>query len=118
MDAAERRHLMDEGRAAFNRGEFYEAHEHWEAVWDELDQPERRWVQAMIQIATGLHKLARHRPDVCRTLLGKALAKLEDAPAALDGFDLARLTAEASRVLAALERGERPDPASVQVLLV
>lgn len=106
---------MAEGRAAFNRGEFYEAHEFWEEVWDELGGPERLWVQGMIQIATGLHKLARDQRATCRTLLAKALAKLADAPDALDGFDLARMRAEARAVDEALARGELPDPRSVRL---
>ncbi len=90
---------MNLGRDAFNRGEFYEAHEFWEEVWNEIDNPERRFVQGMIQIATGLHKLTRDRPDVCRTLLEKALTKLEGAPDTLFGFDLAQLQKDASEVL-------------------
>ncbi|MSP61860.1 MAG: DUF309 domain-containing protein [Myxococcales bacterium] len=113
MEAGERKRRMDAGCAAFNRGEFYEAHEHWEDVWNEVDDPDRRWVQGMIQVATGLHKLQRFRSDVCATLLAKALGKLHDVPAVLDGFEVGALRAEAERVLAAIGRGERPDPASV-----
>ncbi len=109
---------MEEGRRAFNRGEFYEAHEFWESVWDVIDDPERRWVQGMIQITTGLHKLSRDRPDVCRTLLTKALGKLTadpPAPPALWGYDLAHLRDSATRVLAALERREPCDPRGVKL---
>jgi predicted metal-dependent hydrolase len=114
MTADERQRLMNAGCAAFNRGEFYDAHEHWEEVWNEIDDPDRTWVQGLIQVATGLHKLARDRPDVCRTLLYKALAKLDGAPDALDGFDVRRLREDAARILAAIERHERPDPRSVR----
>jgi predicted metal-dependent hydrolase len=109
MDRDERLRLMNEGQRAFNRGEFYEAHEFWEEVWNEIDDPERQWVQGMIQIATGLHKLTRDRPDVCRTLLVKALAKLEGA-SELDGYDLPRLREDAAALLAAIDRREKPDP--------
>src|SRR5438128_8023061 len=111
MDEPARLDLMRRGREAFNRGEFYEAHELWEEVWDELDDPARRWVQGLIQVATGLHKLGRNRPDVCATLLAKALAKLGAAPPAPDaweGVDVAGARGGAGRVLAALGRGERP----------
>ncbi len=114
MEDDERDKLMEEGRRAFNRGEFYEAHEFWESVWDEIDDPERRWVQGMIQITTGLHKLSRERPDVCRTLLTKALAKLTvdpAAPAVLYGYDLARLRDEARAVLA----GTISDPHTIKL---
>ncbi len=115
MTDDERRRLMDAGAAAFERGEFYEAHESWEEVWDVLDDPERRWVQGMIQVATGLHKLGRFRSDVCRTLLGKALVKLADAPPSLDGIDLDRLRADAQRIADGIDRGERMDAHTVRL---
>lgn len=105
--------LMRDGAGAFNRGEFYEAHEFWEDVWNEIDDPERTWVQGMIQIATGLHKLTRERPDVCRTLLEKALTKLADAPPALYGFDLTRLRADAARLYHATCERRPADPRSI-----
>ncbi len=114
MDSAERARLMSEGRAAFNRGEYYEAHEFWEEVWNEIDDPDRRWVQGLIQVATGLHKLTRDQPAVARTLLDKALAKLADAPAMLDGFDLARLRSDATNVNEQLKCGKTPQAASVK----
>src|SRR5262245_17047535 len=98
---------MTDGRLAFNRGEFYEAHEFWEDVWNEIYDPERLWVQGMIQIATGLHKLSRDRPDVCRTLFEKAFTKLEDAPAVLDGLDLHTLVVDAKDLYAKIARHEK-----------
>ena len=108
MDAAELARKMAEGLACFNHREFYEAHEHWEDAWNELDDPARRWVQGLIQIATGLHKLERGRPDVCRTLFVKALTKLEGAPATYEGVDLARAIAGARRILSDIEAGGSP----------
>jgi predicted metal-dependent hydrolase len=116
LDLDERARLMEEGRREFNRGEFYEAHEHWEEVWNEIDDPERTWVQAMIQIATGLHKLTRDRPDVCLTLLAKALRKLVDAPATLDGYALGKLRADAARVYQSLERREKVDALTIKLI--
>ena len=114
MDAGEKQRLMDEGRACFLRGEFYEAHEHWEAVWDEADDPERRWIQGMIQVATGLHKVTRGRSDIALGLLRRALDKLRDAPAALHGVDVGGMVADAREAAAQIDRGERPDPRKVR----
>jgi len=116
MEPDERARLMEEGRRAFNRAEFYEAHEFWEEVWLELEDPEHAWVQAMIQIATGLHKLQRDRPDVCMTLLAKALSKLTDSPETLDGYALGKLRADATRIYHALDRREKIDPATVKLI--
>jgi predicted metal-dependent hydrolase len=108
---------MREGREAFNRGEFFEAHEFWEEVWNVVDDPDRRWIQGMIQIATGLHKLAGQKPDVAITLLQKALAKLHDCPRTLDGFALGAMRTQAHAVLDALRAGKPASAHSVQLAL-
>ena len=106
---------MAAGRDAFNRGDFYEAHELWEEVWNVIDDPERRWVQGLIQVATGLHKLERGRDDVCATLLRKALGKLAGAPALLDGVGVAAAQRGAERVLEGVAGGKPPPARSVRV---
>jgi hypothetical protein len=53
---------LEQGRVAFNRGEYFEAHELWEDAWRELAGAERIFVQGLIQIAAGLHHLQQRRP--------------------------------------------------------
>ena len=68
---------LEPGRAAFNRGEYFLAHELWEEVWREVDDAERRlYVQGLIQIAAGLHHLQQHRPAPAAGLLRKGLEKV------------------------------------------
>ena len=71
---------FQEGRDAFNRGEFFEAHEHWEDVWRELPIAERAGLQGLIQIAAGLHHLRESRPAPALKLLDKGLLKLRAPP--------------------------------------
>ena len=97
-----RREQLVAGRRAFERGEFFEAHEHWEAAWNGSAGDERRWIQGLIQIATARHKLAGGRRDLARSLLEKALAKLHDAPPSLDTIEVARFAADAAALLATL----------------
>lgn len=111
-----RRRLMHEGRACFNRGEFYEAHESWEEVWNVIDDPDRRWVQGLIQVATGFHKLRQGRGDVALTLLRRALDKLRDAPERLDGVDVAAARRGAEAMVEGILAGELPDPRVVKLL--
>ena len=115
MEPARRRALLDAGAKAFDERRFFDAHEEWEEAWDEADDPERRWLQGMIQVATGLHKLAAGRPDVCHTLLDKATAKLADAPEAWEGFQLGRLARDAAALKEAIARGERPGVEAVRL---
>jgi uncharacterized protein len=115
VESEERQRLMEAGRAAFNRGEFYDAHEHWEDVWNEIDDPDRLWVQGLIQIATGLHKVSGDKRGPARTLLEKALVKLADAPDDFAGFDVGTMKREATAALAVLVGGKLPDARSVRL---
>jgi hypothetical protein len=82
---------MEEGRAAFNRGEFFLAHELWEELWLDLREPRDRSpalrlrVQGLIQIAAGLHHLQGSRRRPATTLLCRGLAKLRPVQDALVG---------------------------------
>jgi uncharacterized protein len=103
---------LAEGRAAFNRGEYFQAHELWEEAWRELDGVERTVVQGLIQIAAGLHHLRQRRPRPAAELLRKGRAKLSPgvltAPADLHVDALAR---GVDRLLAILgtQGAEMPD---------
>ena len=39
---------LEPGRVAFNRGEYFEAHELWEDVWRVTTGAERVWIQGLI----------------------------------------------------------------------
>jgi len=105
--------LMAEGRAAFNRGDFFLAHELWEDVWRSCVGPDRTWIQALIQIAAGLLHLAEGRRVPAEALLVRALDKLGDAPSSLDGIDIAAARRDVDRLVGTLRRGEPADPRSL-----
>ena len=67
---------LEPGRAAFNRGAFFEAHELWEEVWRDLAGDPRALVQGLIQIAAGLHHLQRGRPRPAARLLSRGVKKI------------------------------------------
>ena len=115
MTPDRRRELLEAGRAAYNQGDFYEAHEHWEEVWLTLEDPEHRWLQGLIQVATGFHKLVQGRESPATTLLTRALAKLGDAPGAWEGLDVEGARRAARDMLDGLGRGELPDPRGTRV---
>jgi predicted metal-dependent hydrolase len=107
------REPLEQGRAAFNRGAFFEAHEHWEHAWRELDGAPRVAVQGLIQIAAGLHHLQQGRSRPAARLLGKGLAKLSrGAPTRFGDLRVDVLAGEVARLLAELEApgGSTPDP--------
>lgn len=98
------------GVALFDAGHYFEAHEVWERPWLTEPDPEvRRFLQALIQLAAGFHKLRSPGggPSAAR-LLGKAIAKLADLPDELQGADVAGLRQAARQWEASLGSGAPP----------
>ncbi|MCI0702712.1 MAG: DUF309 domain-containing protein [Planctomycetia bacterium] len=48
------------GIELFNRGEFFEAHEVWEDLWQECGSANRRFYQALIQAAVAAYHWSRN----------------------------------------------------------
>ena len=55
MDAPEYDPRYLAGILFFNRRDFFEAHEVWEALWTDCGDADRRFYQALIQAAVGLY---------------------------------------------------------------
>ena len=102
------------GRAAFNRGEFFAAHELWEDVWRGLAGDERAFAQGLIQIAAGLHHLQRGRPRPAARLLARGARKLSRPPATT--LPIPALLRDVTRLLTALDApaASAPDPAAIR----
>lgn len=64
----------------FNQGGYWDAHDAWEELWQELgDEPEDDWeivLRGFIQIAAGLHCLTEGKEEGARGHLKKGAAKL------------------------------------------
>ena len=99
---------LEPGRAAFNRGEYFLAHELWEEVWRELgDAEQRTFVQGLIQIAAGLHHLQKHRRRPAAGLLRKGLEKVSKRRERSSGdLRIELLVGQVERLLAELAAPE------------
>jgi predicted metal-dependent hydrolase len=99
LDPSFHDHLA-KGVELFNRQEFYEAHEAWEAGWVDELADERLLLQGLIQIAAGFYKLQVGAPVGTVKLLDEGMKKcrrfLEDA----QGVDLSTLLPEVELWLA------------------
>ena len=84
----------------FNAGRFFEAHEAFEALLDEVEGDER-WdvLVALIQVAVGYHKRASGHPGAER-MLGLGAGKLARFPAIAYGVDLDALRRRVAEDLA------------------
>ena len=108
--------MLERGRALFDGGRYFEAHEVWEEVWLRERGESRTALQGLIQIAAGLHKAGLGQPRGCVRLLEAGLSKLERP-----GVEprLQRFAAALARTLERArgwERGESEGPGAVPAL--
>ncbi len=99
---------LAEGLACYRTGQFFLAHEHWEAVWLTLPQPEKDFLQALIQVAASFHHLQRGNRTGTISLLTRALRRLDAYPPHFGGIQLAALRAQLHQALHLLAAGEDP----------
>ena len=80
--------LYREGIRLFNRGAFFDAHEVLENVWRTSPEPEKKFLQGLIQIAVGLHHYGTGNFIGARLLLGRAARNLASYPENFGGIQL------------------------------
>ena len=122
MDAAayEPRYLA--GIQFFNRHDFFEAHEVWEDLWNNCDDRDRRFYQALIQAAVALYHFGNGNLAGAAKLYRSARDYMARCPSPFLGLDTEafwRRMEECFRPVlgpAPPDRGVRPDPALVPVL--
>jgi uncharacterized protein len=79
------------GIGLFNRAEFFEAHEVLEDVWRASPEPEKKFLQGLIQVAVGLHHYGTGNLIGARSLLGRAAGNLARYPGNFGGIQLTPL---------------------------
>jgi predicted metal-dependent hydrolase len=83
------------GVRLFNLGRYMAAHEIWEATWRTAEDDDRPFLEALVQLAAGLHlRTRRGGTRGAEHLLSQALATLEDFRPARHGLDVTRLLDE------------------------
>lgn len=72
--------LFQRGIDQFNRQEFFESHKNWEIVWLSAPEPDRTFLQGIIQVAAAMHHYHRGNIAGARSLLRRGLKKIERFP--------------------------------------
>jgi uncharacterized protein len=96
---------LGEGLRCYRAREFFVAHEHWESVWLKSKEPEKTFLQGLIQVAAAFHHLQRGNPRGTRSLLQRARVRLARYPESFGGIDVTSLCKEIDEWLLALETG-------------
>lgn len=79
---------LAEGLECYRTGKYFEAHEHWESVWLKREEPEKTFLQALIQITAAFHHLQKKNFKGAASLLRGALRKLDAFPDAYGGIEI------------------------------
>jgi uncharacterized protein len=82
------------GVTDFNAGRFFEAHEVWEELWLAAGEPEKTFLQGLIQIAAAFHHQARGNARGAQSLLAGGIAKLAGCPGDFRGITIRELRRE------------------------
>jgi predicted metal-dependent hydrolase len=107
MKSSEKEEKFERGLRHFNAREFFEAHEVWEEVWLTEGEPEKTFLQGIIQIAAAFHHYRRGNTDGAETLLAAGIVKISRFPADHRGLAILDLREEAklwARVLGGMQR--------------
>ena len=107
-----------DGVALFNAGRFFEAHEVFEELLDDVEEDER-WnlLVALIQVAVGYHKWTSGHPGAAR-MLGLGLEKLAAFPDEACGIDVGMLRTRVAGDRTAAEADITPMVRSPRILLI
>ena len=94
---------LAEGLQCYRTEQFFLAHEHWEGVWLAAQEPEKTFLQALIQTTAAFHHLQRGNRRGAISLLRAALRRLAPYPASFGGIMVGSLREEIGAWLQALE---------------
>jgi hypothetical protein len=95
---------LAEGLRCYKSGQFFLAHEHWEGVWLTCAEPDKTFLQALIQITAAFHHLQRKNLIGAASLMRAALRRLDAFPATYGGIEVEDLRACVRAWLLALDR--------------
>jgi hypothetical protein len=101
---------LAEGLRLYRAGEFFAAHEAWESLWLEAEEPEKTFLQGLIQVTAAFHHLQRNHPLGAARLLQASLGRLDLYPAHFGAISVALLRIDIRAWLEALEAGAPAPP--------
>ena len=100
------------GLACYRAEQFFDTHELWESVWLTLQEPEKSFLQSLVQVTAAFHHFERNNIAGTVSLLRRALIRLSQCPALFGGIEVASLRTEIKQWLQVLEAGLTTYPAT------
>jgi predicted metal-dependent hydrolase len=98
---------LAEGLKHYRAGEYFAAHESWESLWLVAHEPEKMFLQGLIQVTAAFHHLQRNNRLGASRLFERALVRLERYPAGFGSVSVL-LCDDIREWLSTLETGAPP----------
>jgi predicted metal-dependent hydrolase len=108
MNADEVELKFRRGLEQFNHGEFFEAHETWEEIWLTSAEPEKTFLQGIIQVSAAFHHYSRSNHKGACSLMEAGLKKLDKFPASHRDCEIGPLRDSVRLWIEALSSGRDP----------
>lgn len=100
-----------QGVDLFNQREFYRCHDQFEELWHEAVEPDRQFLQGVLQIAVGLYHLSNGNGRGARILVGEGIGRLADYHPDYAGLRVDCLLEQARDLLTRLQQAaDEPEP--------
>ncbi len=103
---------LADGLRCYRNEDFFLAHEHWEAIWLQCEEPEKTFLQALIQVTAAFHHLQRNNVIGSASLLQAALRRLDRFPGDYGGIAVESLREDIRAWLVVLNGGRSSPPLS------
>src|SRR5271163_4867396 len=116
MNSRERDEKLQRGVLHFNARDCFEAHEVGEEIWPVESEPERTFLQGIIQIAAAVQHYRRANPDGAESLLAAGIVKLSRFPAHHHGLAIEDLRTAAKRWARSIGEGHKLEQAEIPQL--
>jgi hypothetical protein len=94
---------LADGLLCYRSAQFFLAHEHWESVWLRLEEPEKSFLQALIQTTAAFHHFQSGNLVGAVSLLRRALRRLQLSPPSFGGIAVTLLHRDIHQWLQVLE---------------
>lgn len=108
---------LAEGLHCYRTEQFFQAHEHWEAMWLTLSEPEKSFLQSLVQISAAFHHLRRGNRIGAKSLLTRALRRLDRSPSLFCSVNVDLIRQQARAWLHALENSTEPPQSFPEFLI-
>jgi uncharacterized protein len=99
---------LAEGLKRYESGEFFLAHEDWEAVWLDLPDPEKSFLQAIIQVSAAMHHFHAGNRIGALSLMRRSKRRIDASPDEFCGIRADILREELASCMRKIEHGESP----------